>query len=77
MTGDDLVRRDSQRAEILRRLESGPATNRELNPIANRFGARLKELRDSGRHITIRRIGPGLYEYTLHGPGGGHDAPRS
>lgn len=44
----------------------GGATNRELNFIAFRYGARLKELRDQGHSIITERVNnDGLYRYIL------------
>lgn len=42
------------------------ATNRELNAIAFRYGARLKELRDQGHSIVTEKVNnDGLYLYKL------------
>lgn len=46
-------RLNRQSAEILERLRQGPASNVELMQIAQRFGARLHELRACGHVIEI------------------------
>ena len=44
-----------QRAKIIERLKSGPASNAELTQIAMRFTARIHELRKCGYDIRIVR----------------------
>jgi hypothetical protein len=61
---DEAARRDTQRAEILSRLERGPATSADLNLICFRYSARIHELRKRHR-IDKESIGGGLYRYTL------------
>ena len=50
---------------ILARLRDGPATNSELGDIADRFGARICELRKAGCVIDKRNLGGGVWEYRL------------
>ena len=56
-----------QQRAILERLRRGPATNTELSQIAQRFSARIGELRDAG--YDIRRTHDdherGVYVYEL------------
>lgn len=61
----DNTRTATQRAAILERLKRGPATGPELNDIAHRFGARIKELRDSGHQIHKAAIGGGQFRYSI------------
>lgn len=60
-------RLNRQQSRILDRLRQGRATNAELGRIAQRFGARLKELRDKGYDIQIitRDRERGLTVYAL------------
>jgi hypothetical protein len=60
-------RLNNQHRSILARLSQGPATNSELVLIAQRFGARIAELRSAGFHIDKRAIDyfKGIFEYTL------------
>ena len=53
--------------EIVALLERGPATNRELSQIAQRFGARLKDLRAAGYVIETTPVSHerGVFLYTL------------
>lgn len=56
-----------QQRAILDRLRQGPATNTELVQIAQRFGARVKELRDAGWEIgtDVHIPGSGVVTYRL------------
>ena len=54
-TFDPPDRLTGQRAKIIERLQSGPATNAELTQIAMRFTARIHELRKCGYDIRIVR----------------------
>jgi hypothetical protein len=56
-----------QHQAILDRLEQGPATNTELVQIAQRFGARVKELRDAGYVIKQEAVSHarGVHRYWL------------
>ena len=54
-TFDPPDRLTGQRAKIIERLQSGPATNTELTQIAMRFTARIHELRKCGYDIRIVR----------------------
>lgn len=58
-----------QAEAILRRLESGPATNVDLIPIATRFSARIHDLRKAGYVIETDMIDRrhGITRYTLKG----------
>ena len=60
-------RKPTQRERILARLEAGPTTNRDLNNIAFRFGARILELRSDGYDIRCYPLKPakGLYIYSI------------
>jgi hypothetical protein len=62
----------SQRDRILALLRvSGLAgvTNRELNKVGYRYGARLWELKKEGYDIRTESLGDGLYKFTLlNGP---------
>jgi hypothetical protein len=59
-------RLNNQHRSILARLSQGPATNSDLVKIAQRFGARIAELRAAGFHIDKRAIDhfKGIFEYT-------------
>lgn len=62
----EIENREASRYRILSRLRQGPATNKQLAKISLRFGARLKELRDSGVPIVTTYDGkPGRYSYHL------------
>lgn len=65
----DAPRLSEQARRVLDRLRRGPATNAELAGIANRFGARLYDLRRSGFTITTSEAkdGSGLVWYRLTG----------
>ena len=56
-----------QQWAILERLRRGPATNTELSQIAQRFSARIGELRDAGYNIqrTYDDDRRGVYVYEL------------
>src|SRR5678816_3999302 len=54
-----------QHQTILDRLREGPATNLELGEIAQRFSARLHELKLAGHPWRRETIRPGVYRYTL------------
>lgn len=60
-------RLNRQCREILARLEQGPATNSELVQIAQRFGARIQELRVAGCEIEVTKLDTkrGINQYTL------------
>ena len=66
---EEQSRLQTQSARILRRLESGPATNFELSAIALRFGARIQDLRKAGYRIRIieRDHATGKVVYQLEG----------
>lgn len=58
----------TQRERILNVLEDrGPAgvLNIELNNIAFRYGARLKELRDDGYRIRTSHVKKSVFRFTL------------
>lgn len=58
----------SQTARILRLLKAnGRATNKELNKICFRYGARIFELRREGHVIVTNRIKDGLFEFVYMG----------
>ena len=61
-------KRPSQKVRIYRLLkergENG-ATNIELNEIAFRYGARIKDLRDEGSNIETKRLKSGLFKFIL------------
>lgn len=61
----EVKRLKNSRQRILHRLAKSPATGNQLSRIALRFGARIKELRDSGYKITRQYVRPGVYRYTL------------
>lgn len=56
-----------QSIAILARLKEGPATNGELGKLAQRFGARVMELRDAGHVIHQEYVSQsrGVYRYEL------------
>ena len=58
-----------QQWAILERLRRGPTTNTELSQIAQRFSARIGELRDAGYNIqrTYDDDRRGVYVYELVG----------
>jgi hypothetical protein len=55
-----------QHEKIVKLLEGGDEhTNKELNKICFRFGARIWELRQSGFGIDVRQVRAGLYAYRM------------
>lgn len=57
--------KESQAARILRLLKKkGTVTNRELNRICFRYGARIWELRREGHTIVSNKVRGGLWEFT-------------
>jgi hypothetical protein len=56
-----------QSLEMLARLKEGPATNAQLTTIAQRFGARIHDLRAAGFQVEIthRDRETGLTTYAL------------
>ena len=63
----DIVRLTGQNDAILKRLRRGPATSLELLPLAVRYGARIKDLREYGFQISSERLAGGGWKYTLTG----------
>lgn len=63
----DKPRLRKQHDAILDRLREGPATNIELGRIAQRFSARLEEMKRAGYEWGKRKIKPGVNEYFLIG----------
>jgi hypothetical protein len=61
----DVPRLSRQSKKILERLMWGPATNSDLGLIAQRFGARIHDLRKAGYRIKKTPIGDGLVKYEL------------
>lgn len=61
----DRVRVLAKCADILARLQTGPATNRELNQIAFSYRQRISELRQAGYVIDCAKGEAGLATYTL------------
>jgi hypothetical protein len=58
----------SQTARILNLLKNqGKATNRELNVICFRYGARILDLRNEGHIIVSNHIKDGLWEFIYKG----------
>lgn len=58
----------TQTARILKLLKTnGSATNRELNRICFRYGARIHDLRREGWEITSVREKDGLWRFVLKG----------
>lgn len=58
----------SQTARILKLLKTnGSATNRELNRVCFRYGARLHDLRREGWDILSVREKDGLWRFVLRG----------
>ena len=54
----------SKTAKVLRLLkEKRVVTNKELNTIAFRYGARIHELRREGHIIVSNNLGDGLWSY--------------
>ena len=63
----DAPRLSAQHHAILAALREGPKTNVELGRIAQRFGARLNEIKRAGIPWLKRNVGPGANEYRLVG----------
>lgn len=64
----ELERRKSKKARILALLQSRESvTNVDLNDIAFRFGARIKELRDEGWIINTEQVTLTLFRFRLIG----------
>lgn len=62
------MNKDTQSAKILRLLKAnGVATNRELNRICFRYGARIHELRKEGHIIKSNHVKNSLWEFSYHG----------
>lgn len=58
----------SNTARILKLLKAnGSATNRELNTICFRYGARLHELRQEGHLIATEQLKDGLFRFVYNG----------
>ncbi len=58
----------SKTGRVLRYLKSqGSATNRELNRICFRYGARIYELRREGHIIRTSNLGSGLFSFHYMG----------
>lgn len=58
----------SKTARVLRILKNnGSATNKDLNRICFRYGARIHELRNEGWVIDSNRLEGGLWEFIFHG----------
>ena len=60
-------RLSTQHAAIMDALRDGPKTNLQLRLIADRFGARLEEMKRAGIAWDKRCVKPGVYEYRLTG----------
>ena len=52
-------------ADVLERLQQGPATGIELGKICNRYGARLHDLKRAGYHWDKVKIAVGVWQYWL------------
>lgn len=63
---EELQRRASARDRVLRRLQSGPATNIQLAGICQRFGGRIHELRTEWE-IDKQPVSAGVWRYSLIG----------
>jgi hypothetical protein len=65
----DAGRLRGQNLLILRRLESGPATNDELSQIARKYTSRISDVRAwlnrGGRTIECERVEGGLFRYWI------------
>lgn len=61
----DAPRLSRQQQAILAALREGPKTNIELGKIAQRFSARLREIKRAGHPWLRKNIGPGVNEYRL------------
>lgn len=62
---EDVKRLSGQSADILARLEEGPATNAELAAISLKYTSRISDLRAAGYEIEARRVSGGTFEYLL------------
>lgn len=67
---DEAVLHANQRAKILAALQGGPKTNIELGEICQRFGARIRELRQVGWPIETKKFSIAVARYSLVGPQG-------
>lgn len=67
LEAEELPRLTRQCLKILERLQQGPATNTELIAIAQRFGARLHDLKKAGYKIATERsdVEAGIFVYRL------------
>jgi hypothetical protein len=62
------MQKDTQTAKIIKLLKAnGKDTNRELNQICFRYGARLHELRKEGYVIKSNHIKDSLWEFIYFG----------
>lgn len=61
---------DTQRAQVLAMLQTGPCFNSDfLNARISRFSARIQELRAAGHLIHTSRVGRGRFRYVwIRGP---------
>ncbi|KUM38984.1 helix-turn-helix domain-containing protein [Arthrobacter sp. EpRS71] len=58
----------TQTSRLLKLLKTkGSATNRELNRICFRYGARIHDLRHEGYEIVSEHIKDGLWRFTYKG----------
>lgn len=55
LTADDQARLSRQCADILARLQQGPATNDELSRISRKYTSRISDLRQRGYGVTCTR----------------------
>ena len=51
--------------ELLQERGDAGASSRDLNNIAYRYSARIKDLRDEGHEIETKPIKKGLYKFTI------------
>lgn len=58
-------RLSTQHQAILDALRTGPKTNLQLRLIADRFGARLEEIKRAGIRWDKKCVRAGIYEYWL------------
>lgn len=61
----DIPRLSAQHHAIIAALREGPKTNLQLGMIAQRFGARLNEIKKAGIPWVRRSVAPGVNEYRL------------
>lgn len=62
----DVARLSGQNLAIYRRLQQGPATNKELAGMALKYTSRLSDLRAAGFTIAAKRVGDeGCVVYSL------------